>query len=391
MLYSLALIFLLGLIFSALFKKINLPSLLGMILVGILIGPYGFNLLDNSILSISAQLRKFALIIILTRAGLTLNISDLKKVGRPAILMSFLPASFEILGIIIIAPILLGVELKEAALIGTVVAAVSPAVVVPRMIKFIDTRWGTNKSIPQLIIASSSMDDVFVIVLFTALSSIVGGKAVSASVLFQIPISIALGIVLGIVAGFILYSLFKKINMNEIVKVLIVLSVSFLLVELENRLNGIVPVSGLLAIMSMGITINYKQPILSKKLCSQYNNLWIAGQILLFVLVGACVNVKYAMSASFYGIIIVLFALVFRIVGVSLCLIKTNLTFKERVFCMIAYTPKATVQAAIGAVPLAMGLDCGQIVLTMAVISILITAPLGAIAIDKSYKKLLTK
>lgn len=391
MLYSLAIIFLLGLIFAEIFKKLNLPGLLGMILVGIIIGPHCLNLLDNSIILISSQLRKLALIIILTSAGLTLDIQDLKQVGRPAILMSFVPACLEILGVTLIAPYFFNISHVEAALIGSVIAAVSPAVVVPRMIHLIENKWGTNKKIPQLIIAGSSVDDIFVIVLFTALASLVKEGSLNLIVFSQVPISIVLGIILGIVVGLSLNKFFEKLKISSTVMVIITLSFSFILVQIENYLQGIIPISGLLAIMSMGLTINYKNPHISNQLYKNYANLWIGAQILLFVLVGTCVDISYALQSSLIGSCIILFALIFRMCGVALCVTKTNLCFKERLFCMLAYTPKATVQAAIGAVPLAMNLECGQTVLTMAVLSILITAPFGAIAIDKTYNKFLTK
>lgn len=391
MLYSLALIFLLGLILAKLFEKLSLPRLLGMILIGIIIGPHCLDLLDNSVILISSQLRKLALIIILTSAGLTLDVKDLIQVGRPAILMSFVPACLEILAITFIAPIFFSISYLEAALIGSVVAAVSPAVVVPRMIKLIETKWGTNKKIPQLIIAGASVDDIFVIVLFTALASLVQKGTLNATVFTQIPISIVLGILLGISVGFLLNLYFEKAKTDSTVMVIVTLSFSFLLVQLEKLLQGIIPISGLLAIMSMGITINHKNHNISNQLYKQYRSLWTGAQILLFVLVGTCVDISYALQSSLTGACIILFAIIFRMSGVALCIVKTNLTFKERLFCMLAYTPKATVQAAIGAVPLAMHLKCGQTVLTMAVLSILITAPFGAIAIDKTYSKFLTK
>ena len=390
MLYSFALIFLFGLLFGTLFNKLKLPSLIGMLLVGIIIGPYRLNLLDTSVLSISSQLRQVALIIILTRAGLSLDINDLKKVGRPAILMSFLPACFEIIGIVIIAPSILNVSIAEAALIGSVVAAVSPAIIVPRMIKIIESDYGKEKSIPQLILAGASVDDIFVIVLFTSFTSLVSSNSISTDIFLKIPISIVLGILLGILIGIILCYILKKVEIRDTVKVLIILSTSFLLVELENNFSNTVPISGLLAVMSMGVLINYKNKKLSTSMSSSYNKLWIAAEIILFVLVGAAVDIKYALNAGVVAIIIILFGLLFRVVCVFICLIKTGLNFKEKVFCMIAYTPKATVQAAIGAIPLSMGLSCGTKVLTIAVLSIIITAPIGAILIDNSYEKLLS-
>lgn len=389
MLMSIALILLFGLIFGSLFNKIKLPSLLGMIIVGIILSPYALNLLDESILNISADLRQIALVIILTRAGLSLNLSDLKKVGRPAILMCFVPACAEILGTILLAPILLKTTYLEAAIIGSVIAAVSPAVIVPRMIRLMEEGYGTNKSIPELILAGASVDDVFVIVLFTAFTSLASTGNISAMNFLQIPISIVLGVLIGMLLGIILVKFFQHFHMRDSVKLLIILSFSFLLIELQNRLEGIIPISGLLAIMSLGIIIKQKYDILAKRLSGKYNKLWIIAEIFLFVLVGATVDLRYALSAGISAILLVLGVLLFRMFGVALSLIKTNLNGNERLFCMLAYMPKATVQAAIGGIPLSMGLACGQIVLTVAVLSILITAPLGAICVDNLYKKLL--
>lgn len=391
MLTSIAVILLLGLLIGWLFSKMRLPSLLGMIIVGIIISPYCLNMVDESILSISGDLRQIALVIILTRAGLSLNLSDLKKVGRPAVLMCFVPACFEIAGTIIIAPLLLGVSVLEAAIIGSVIAAVSPAVVVPRMIKLMDEGYGKDKSIPQLILAGASVDDVFVIVIFTAFTALASTGKISVASFLQIPTSILLGILLGCLVGLILVWFFKKFHMRDSVKVLIILSVSFLLLELQNRLENLVSISGLLAIMSMGIFINQKYDILAKRLSVKYNKLWLGAEIFLFVLVGIAVDLKYAISAGVMVILLVVLALLLRMMGVVLSLTKTKLNKKERLFCAIAYTPKATVQAAIGTIPLAMGLSCGEMVLTVAVVSILLTAPFGAIGIDNSYKRLLSK
>ena len=391
MLTSVAIILLLGLMVSWLFSKIKLPSLLGMIIVGIVLSPHGLNMVDDSIISISGDLRQIALVIILTRAGLSLNLLDLKKVGRPAILMCFVPACIEIIGTIFVAPVLLGVSVLEAAIIGSVIAAVSPAVIVPRMIKLIDEGYGKEKSIPQLILAGASVDDVFVIVIFTALTTLASTGEISVNSFMEIPISILLGVLLGGIVGLILVWFFKQYHMRDSIKVLIILSVSFLLLELQNRLEGIVSVSGLLAIMSMGIIIKQKYDILAKRLSVKYNKLWLGAEIFLFVLVGIAVDIDYALKAGIVVIILVIAALIFRMVGVSLSLIKTNLNRKERLFCAIAYTPKATVQAAIGTIPMAMGLACGEMVLTVAVVSILLTAPFGAVCVDNLYKKLLSK
>lgn len=391
MLTSLSVIFLLGLMLGSIFKKLKLPSLLGMIITGMILSPYAFNILDPLILDISADLRQLALIIILTRAGLSLDINDLKKVGRPAILMCFIPACFEIIGVILIAPKVLDISVLEAAIMGSVLAAVSPAVVVPRMIKIMEEGYGKERSIPQLILAGASVDDVFVIVLFTAFISLATGGDFSASSLLDIPISIVLGIIVGVLFGFILTNFFKKFHMRDSVKIIIILSLSGLLIELQNILNGVIPISGLLAIMSMGVTIYKKYILLAARLSAKYTKLWVAAEVMLFVLVGATVDLDYAIGAGLYSIIIVLGALLFRIIGVYVCLIKTQLSNKERLFCMLAYTPKATVQAAIGAIPLSMGLASGQQIITVAVISILITAPFGAVCIDYLYPKLLNR
>lgn len=389
MLTSIALILLLGIFVSWLFTKIKLPGLLGMIIVGIVLGPCALNLIDNSILDIAADLRQIALVIILTRAGLTLNLTDLKRVGRPAILMCFVPALIEMVGTVILAPILLGVSMLEAAVLGSVIAAVSPAVVVPRMIKLIEEGYGKEKSIPQLILAGASVDDVFVIVIFTVLTAFASTGELAATSFLQIPLSIILGILVGVGVGVILTFFFKKVHIRDSVKVMIIISISFLLLELQTQLQAIIPISGLIAIMGMGITLNQKYDVLSKRLSVKYNKLWLCAEVFLFVLVGAAVDVKYAFAAGIASVVLVAGALTFRMAGVLLSLIKTDLNSKERIFCMLSYTPKATVQAAIGTIPMAMGLECGSIVLTVAVISILLTAPLGAICIDNLYKRML--
>lgn len=392
MLFSLALIFLIGILMGGIFNKLKLPSLLGMVITGIILGPYVLNLLDDKTLLISSDLRKIALVIILTRAGLALNFKDLKKVGRPAILMCFLPAIFEILAFTILAPILLGITTLEGAIMGTVIAAVSPAVIVPRMLKLMDEGYGKEKSIPQMIMAGASVDDIFVIVLFTSFTGIAtGGGKFTLFTLLQAPVSIILGAVIGLFLGYILYKLFKRIHIRDSVKILIILSVSFLLTTLEDALEGIVPISGLIAIMVIGISLLKFNKDLAKRISLKYNKLWVGAEVLLFVLVGATVNIQYAIKAGIISILLIVICVLLRMIGVYLCVIKTKLNTKERVFCMIAYSPKATVQAAIGAMPLAMGLECGEIVLTVAVLSILITAPLGAIGIDRTYNKFLDK
>jgi len=391
MLTSLALIFLLGLMIGSIFNKLKLPSLLGMLLTGIILGPYALNLLDDKILTISPDLRQIALVIILTRAGLALDIDDLKKVGRPAILMCFVPALFEITGFILLAPKLLGVSILDAAIMGTVIAAVSPAVIVPKMLMLMKSGYGKSQSIPQLIMAGASVDDIFVIVLFTSFTGLATGGNFSVTSILQIPISIILGLFLGIIFGLILSYIFKHIHLRDSMKVIIILSISFLFITLENSLKGIVPISGLLAVMSMGATLLKTYSTLANRISIKFSKLWVGAEIFLFVLVGATVDIKYALSSGIVVVLLILGCLIFRSFGVLSSLFKTQLNSKERVFCMIAYMPKATVQAAIGSIPLALGLDCGQIVLTVAVSAILITAPLGALGIDITYKKLLSK
>lgn len=391
MLLSIAFILLVGMFAGWICKKLHLPSLLGMILTGIILGPYTLNLIDDSILNISSELRKIALIIILTRAGLSLDLKDLKQVGRPAILMCFVPACFEILEMIILAPMLLGVSIIEAAIIGTVTAAVSPAVIVPKMLRMMEEGYGVDKGIPQLILAGASVDDIFVIVLFSAFTGLVQEGTISLLSFLQIPISIVLGIIIGVLIGYLLTKYFSVVHIRDSVKVIIILCISFILVTLEDNFSSIIPFSSLISIMCIGISMQKEKQILANRLSLKFNKLWIGAEIILFVLVGATVNLKYALASGISAVILILGAVIFRIVGVFCCLIKTKLELKERLFCMMAYMPKATVQAAIGGVPLAMGLSCGNIVLTVAVLSILITAPIGAFFIDVSYKALTNK
>lgn len=391
MLTSFAFIFLLGMLLSSILKKLRLPGLLGMLITGIVLGPYVLNLLDPSILSISADLRQIALIIILTRAGLSLDINDLMKVGRPAILMCFVPACLEIAGMILLAPRLLGISVLDAAIMGTVVAAVSPAVIVPKMLMLMEQGYGRENSIPQLIMAGASVDDVFVIVLFTSFTGLAQGEGITAASFAQVPVSILTGMIAGVVTGLLFAVLFAKLHMRDSGKVVVLLSISFLMVALENSIKGVIPFSGLLAVMSMGIALQKKRPVVAERLSVKYSKLWVAAEILLFVLVGATVDVSYALAAGASAIILIFGVLLFRMAGVFLCMLKTRLSGKERLFCMIAYMPKATVQAAIGGVPLALGLGCGKIVLTVAVLAILITAPLGAFGVDMTYRKLLPR
>lgn len=389
MLTSLALIFIFGIFAGEAARRLKLPPLFGMLLAGILLGPSCLNLLSDSMLSLSAELRQLALVIILLRAGLSLNIKDLRKVGRPAILMCFLPACFEIIAIIIIAPMLFGISTIEAALLGSVLAAVSPAVIVPKMLKLMDAGYGTEKSIPQLILAGASVDDVFVIVLFSIFTSLAIDGTFSAMSLTQIPCSIILGILAGMIAGLLMHQLLQMISSHSL-KVLLLLSAALLLTVLETLLKGRLALSGLLAVMSMGIIIQKKEKKV-QDLSKSFSSLWSGGEILLFVLVGAAVKLNYAVSAGWQAFGLIFIVLMIRMLGVFCCLLKTNLNKNEKLFCMLAYTPKATVQAAIGSIPLSIGLACGELILTIAVLAILITAPLGAFMIDSTYQHLLKK
>lgn len=390
MLLSIAYMLMVGMAAGWACRRLRLPGLAGMIATGILLGPYALDLIDGSILGISAELRRIALIIILMRAGLSLDVDDLKRVGRPAILMCFVPACFEILGMLVLAPRLLGITVLEAAVMGAVVAAVSPAVIVPKMIMLMEEGYGTDNSIPQLILAGASVDDVFVIVLFSVFTGLAQGGSVSPVSFVQIPWSILAGILAGCGAGALLALYFRWVHIRDTAKVIILLCISFVLVSLEDALKGTFTFSSLISVMCMGITLQKQRETVAGRLSLKFNKLWVGAEILLFVLVGATVDIHYAVSAGAAAILLILGALVFRMAGVMCCLLGTRLSLKERMFCMAAYMPKATVQAAIGGVPLSMGLACGNIVLTVAVLAILITAPLGAFLIDLTYRRWLT-
>ena len=397
MLTSLALIFLVGLAAAGICQLLKLPRILGTLAVGIILGPYVWNFLDSSILGISADLRQMALIIILIKAGLSLNLSDLKKVGRPAVLMSFVPASFEILAYVLFAPAILGITRIEAAVMGAVLGAVSPAVVIPRMVQLMEENYGTEKSIPQMILAGASCDDIFVIVLFTTFIGMCQGGQIQMSEFAKIPLSILAGVLLGGIAGWFLAQFFETAYarnhyVRNSMKVLIVLGTAFLLAAAEDWLEGVIPVSGLLAVVSMACVLKMKSTeFVSRRLSEKFGKLWLAAEVMLFVLVGAAVDIRYMAQAGLLAVIMIILALIIRAVGVWLCLLGTNLNEKERLFSVIAYLPKATVQAAIGSVPLAMGLPCGNIVLSVAVLAIIITAPLGALGMDFTYRRLLEK
>lgn len=389
MLLSLSLILLFGIITGWICKKIKLPALIGMLATGIVLGPYVLNLIDVNILNISADIRKIALVIILTRAGLGLDISGLKKIGRPAFLMCFFPALFEMTGTVLVSHFILGLSYLEGAVLGSVLAAVSPAVVVPRMVKLMEERYGTDKKIPELIMAGAAADDIFVIVLFTTFTALLQGQGVSVMAFINIPASIILGIVAGLAAGWGYALLFKKIHMRDTVKVILILAGSMLLIVAEDALTTDITFSALIAIMFIGISLKKNLNTVAVRLSDKYGKLWVGAEVFLFVLVGATVNIQYVPRLGMSAVIIIMLALIFRMAGVSVCLAGTELSAKERLFTMLSYTPKATVQAAIGGIPLAIGLNCGDTVLTIAVIAIVFTAPAGAFMIDSTYKKLL--
>lgn len=387
---SLAFVFLLGMLGAAVFERMHLPRMIGMLLVGILIGPYAFGLLDSSILAISGDLRKLALMLILLRAGLSLDLGDLKKVGRPAILMAFVPATFEVAAFVLLAPIILGITHMEAAVMGAVLGAVSPAVVVPRMVRLMEEKRGTAQGVPQMIMAGASCDDVYVIVLFTTFARMAQGGEVRLADFAAVPCSIVLGALTGVVCGWLLSRFFARCSLNQTMRTVVMLAVSCLLIAAEEWAKGSVAFSGLLAVMGMAVMLRRKSPTpCAEALSGKVGQLWQAAEILLFVLVGAAVDIRYTMEAGAGAVLMILLALVVRSLGTALCVAGTKLTRQERLFCVLAYLPKATVQAAIGATPLAMGLDCGKIVLSVAVLAILITAPMGAIAMDATYKRLL--
>ena len=391
MLFSLALMLLCALVLSGILQRLRLPGLIGMLLTGIILGPYALNIVAPELLRISADLREIALIVILTRAGLALDIEDLKKVGRPAVLMCFIPASFEIIATTIFAPMFFPISHLEAAIMGTVLGAVSPAVIVPKMLHLMEKGYGRNKGIPQLIMAGASVDDIYVIVLFTSFMGMYGGSSFDAIGLVKIPVAIVLGLLVGVLFGLILTKVFQKIHMRDTVKILILLSAAFLLVSVETAIKDYTPMSGLLAVMALGGTLLRQYGVLAKRLSVKFSKVWVAAELMLFVLVGATMDITYAAKAGPAAIALILIALLIRVCGVFLCLAKTRINAKERLFCAIAYLPKATVQAAIGGLPLAAGVAAGNTILTVAVLAILLTAPLGAIGVDVGYKRMLAR
>ena len=391
MLLSLALIFTVGLILGEIFTKMKLPGFIGMIITGIVLGPYVLDLINGDILNISSDLRTIALVIILLRAGLSLDISDLKKIGRPAILMSFIPATLEIIAVILVAPLLFNISYLEAAILGSVLAAVSPAVVVPKMIKLMDTKFGHEKRIPHLIMASASVDDIYVIVLFTSFMGMYASGSMSLGSLVTVPIAIVVGGLVGVLIGFGLSKFFEVFRVRDTIKVLIILASAFFIISFEDVINEIIPMSALLSVMVIGITFLNQSEERAFRLRDKFSKVWVFGELVLFVLVGAAVDMSVALEAGLFALVLLSVELIFRVGGVQLCLIGTNLNQKERIFSGIAYLPKATVQAAIGAIPLAMGVEHGELILALAVFAIIVTAPFGAIGIDLSYKKLLRK
>ena len=391
MLLSISIITLTALLLSQLFIKLRLPGIIGMLLTGIILGPFVLDLIDSSILSLSMDLRQIALIVILIRAGLSLDLEDLKKVGRPALLLSFVPASIEMIAIIIFAPLFFGISYLDAAIMGAIIAAVSPAVVVPRMIKLMESGYGKEKKIPQLIMAGASIDDVFVIVVFTSLIQVYQGSTVSILTFLFIPISIVLGVFIGIISGIALSAFFKKFHMRDTIKVLIIFSVGFLFIVLEKTISEYLPISGLVGIMALGGTILKKHMVLAKRLVGKFEKIWVIAEIMLFVLVGAAVDITVIVDLGLFALLLIVISMVFRMMGVLIALIKTKLNQKEKLFVCVSYAPKATVQAAIGAIPLSLGIASGNLILTVAVLAILITAPFGAILMDKTYHKLLER
>lgn len=389
MLLSISLIILLSLSLAKIFKLLKLPPILGMLLAGMLLGPYVLNLIDIEIINISSSLREIALIVILIRAGLSLDLDDLKIVGRPAIFLAFIPATLEIIAITLIAPLIFDINFETALMMGTVVAAVSPAIVVPRMISFIKNEVGTEKKIPQMILAGASIDDVYVIILFYAFLQLAQGSNLSATTFLKIPIAIVLGITLGFITGYLICYLFKKIQIRDTIKVLIIFAIAFLFMTLEAVLSQTITISGLLAVMSLGLSMRSFYPKLANRIVGKFEKIWVVSEIMLFVLVGALVHISVLLNLGLLAIILIILALIFRMVGVYLSLIKTNLNRKEKLFTSIAYIPKATVQAAIGAIPLSLGIAHGELILMVSVLAIIITAPLGAILMDKTYKKLI--
>lgn len=389
MLLSLALIIMLGFALKGIFQKIGLPGLLGMLLAGIILGPHVLNLISPNIQAISADLRKIALIVILVRAGLSLDLKDLQKVGRPALLMCFVPALFEIIGVVLLAPPLLHMTYLEAAILGSILGAVSPAIVVPKMLHLMESGYGRQNSVPQLIMAGASVDGIFNIVMFTTFMGLFAGQGFSPAALLKIPVSILAGLGAGIGLGLLLTRIFKLMHMRDTVKVMIILGISFLMVGLEDKISQIVPFSGLLAVLALGSTILKTYDLLARRISGKFSKIWVGAELVIFVLLGTVVDIRYIPSAGLAVVGLILGALIFRSIGVFISVSGSGLPLRERFFCIITYLPKATVQAALGSLPLAAGVASGSMILTTAVIAILISAPLGEIGIEKKYRRLL--
>lgn len=390
MLESLALIWLVGLGFAWVSGRLGLPRLVGMLIAGMVLGGSGLNLLSDAMLAISSDVRTLALALILLKAGLSLNLGDLRQVGRPAAMMSFVPATCEVLAYAVFAPLILGITPLEGALMGAVLGAVSPAVVVPQMVSLMEKRYGTGQSIPQMILAGASLDDVYTIVVFTSVLSMLQGDGMDVMAFADIPVSIILGVGVGIVCGVALWKLWNRVSVSLPLQVVTLIAMGCGLVTLEHLLADVVALSGLLAVMAMACVLGRKHPQ-TPALSKAFGSLWDGAQVLLFVLVGAAVNLPYALHAGVGVLAMIALSLAIRACGVWLCLLGTHLNVKERLFCVIAYLPKATVQAAIGGIPLAVGLGCGELVLTTAVVAILITAPLGALGMERTYQRFLQK
>ena len=389
---GLALIIILGLLSDYLFRKIRLPGIIGMLLAGIIAGPYVLNLIDSNLIKVSSDFRMIALVVILLRAGFATKRETLNKVGKRALLLGFIPAVFEGTFVALIAPFFFHISNIESAILGFAVAAVSPAVIVPSMIKFIEDNRGTKKGIPTLLLASSSLDNVFVIVIFSALIGMYEGKSTNILVkLLEIPVSISLGIAAGIVTGFALYKIFERYNPRATKKGMIVIGTAILLTWLEKTLKPFVSISALSGVIAIGFIILEKSEPIAHKISQKLGKIWVFAEILLFVLVGTQVNIHVAWNAGLAGAAVIFLGLSARSAGTYISLIKTDLNFKEKLFCMAAYIPKATVQAAIGAVPLSIGVKSGEIILAVAVLSILFTAPVGAIAMGITGEKFLEK
>jgi NhaP-type Na+/H+ or K+/H+ antiporter len=387
---SLAIIILFGLLANTLFTKMKLPGLLGMIIIGIILGPYVLNWISPDLLRVSGDFRQIALIIILLRAGLGISSDDLKRIGKPALKLSCIPGIFEGLTIAFISTRFLGFSFIEGGILGFILAAVSPAVIVPLMLDFQERKLGTNKGIPTLILAGASIDDVFAITIFSTFMGLYSGNHINIGIkLLNIPVSIILGIIIGIIIGFILVKVFERYHIRDTKKVLLILGCAILLNALEQVMKNKIEIAGLLGVMALGFILLEKRPIVAKRLSLKFNKIWVFAEILLFVLVGAQVNIAVAYNAGLQGLAIIIIGLIGRSIGVYISLLGTNLNWKERLFCIISYIPKATVQAAIGAVPLSIGVESGEIILAIAVLAILITAPLGAIGIKITGDKLL--